>query len=423
MIDRSFILALQEQKYELDQLNPDKWCDRKEENLLQLGSSLAQIVIGVRRSGKSTLCHKFLKRNKVNYAYINFDDERTGMIDTAQLEQLLEASYYVYGNFDYLFLDEPQNVNGWHLFVSRLLRQGIHLFITGSNSRLLSTELASHLTGRYNQVELYPLSFLEFLHLRGMKSNAILTKERAFRRRAFDEYLEMGGLPEIQNLVSWKSYISILFNSIINRDIIERFRIRNKQALRDIAAFAVSNFGREFNFKKIERQFGITSDITIKNYIGYLEQAYLIIGLNKFSFKTRERIRNKKYYLVDTSFPTALNTLTGDDLGWKLENIVFLELLRRKHEHQYDIHYFKTHYEIDFVISAGLRIIQLIQVCADLTSKRTFNREVNGLINGSAELNCSRLTIITLGESRMVDSDDKKIAISSLFDWLQETTG
>jgi predicted AAA+ superfamily ATPase len=418
MNGKQYIQVLQQQKADVENLKSALWCNRREESLLQLGSPLAQIVIGVRRSGKSTLCHKFLKQNNVSYAYINFDDERLGLMEADRLENLLEAAYYVYENFDYLFLDEPQNVTGWHLFVNRLLRQGIFIFLTGSNAKLLSGELATHLTGRYNQVELYPLSFPEFLQLKGIKNHTLITKERAFRQKAFDEYLEKGGLPEVLNLPSWKNYVSVLFNSIINRDIIGRFRVRNKQALKDVALYAVSNFGREFSFKKIEKYFSNTSDITIKNYIAWLEQAYLLIGLNKFSFKSRVRLRNRKYYMVDTSFPTALNTITGDDLGWKLENIVFLELLRRRYENQYEIHYFKTSYEIDFVVSSGLKVVELIQVCADVSAKITFNREVNGLINGSKELKCNKLTLITPGESQTIEINGYKIESVSLFEWL-----
>ena len=413
-----FIEALQQQKDEAQLLNLQKWCTRREENLLQLASPLAQIVIGVRRSGKSTLCHKFMKQNGITYAYINFDDERLAAIPASQLDDLLEAAYYVYGGFSYLFLDEPQNVNGWHLFVNRLLRQAIHLFITGSNAKLLSGELATHLTGRYNQVELYPLSFMEYLELKGIRLNALLTHERAFRQKAFDEYLEKGGLPELLNLPTWKNYVAVLFRSIIERDIIQRYKVRHKQVLHDVGMYAVSNFAREFNFKKMEKILGITSDITIKNYITYLEQAYLLIGLNKFSFKTNERLRNRKYYLADTAFVSALVSLTGDEIGWRMENIVFVELLRRRYESQYNLHYFKSHFEIDFVVGSGFRVIELVQVCADISSSKTMNREIKALINGSNLLKCNKLTLIANGASQNIETEGKIINVYSLFDWL-----
>jgi predicted AAA+ superfamily ATPase len=414
----NLIEALQQQQNEAAHMNPQKWCSRREEQMLQLESPLAQIVIGVRRSGKSTLCHKFLKQNGVKYAYINFDDERLGVLKANELDQVLEAAYYVYGGFNYLFLDEPQNVNGWHLFVNRLLRQGVFMFVTGSNAKLLSGELATHLTGRYNQVELFPLSFREYTELKGIRSDAKLTHERAFRQKAFDEYLEKGGLPELLNLPLWKNYVDTLFRSIVERDIVQRFKIRNKQAMLDIGMYAVSNFGREFNFKKLEKQLGVTSDNTIKNYVAHLEQAFLLIGLNKFSFKTSERLRNRKYYLSDTAFASALGILTGHEAGWRFENIVFVELLRRKFEGRYDIHYFKSHFEIDFVLSAGFRVIELIQVCLDISSAKTMNREIRALLNGSKLMNCNKLTLITLGNSQNIETEGKAISIISVFDWL-----
>jgi hypothetical protein len=220
------------------------------------------------------------------------------------------------------------------------------------------------------------------------------------------------------NLPLWKNYVDTLFRSIVERDIVQRFKIRNKQAMLDIGMYAVSNFGREFNFKKLEKQLGVTSDNTIKNYVAHLEQAFLLIGLNKFSFKTSERLRNRKYYLSDTAFASALGSLTGDEAGWRFENIVFVELLRRKFEGRYDIHYFKSHFEIDFVLSAGFRVIELIQVCLDISSAKTMNREIRALLNGSKLMNCNKLTLITLGNSQNIETEGKAISIISVFDWL-----
>ena len=150
------------QRAEIEALNISKLCTRVEEQQIDLDSKLAQIVIGVRRSGKSTLCQKVLLQSKVQYAYVNFDDENLVDIKKSDLDTLLENLYRVYGEFTHLFLDEIQNIEGWHLFVNRLLRLGIRLIITGSNANLLSGELATHLTGRYNQIELYPFSFLAY---------------------------------------------------------------------------------------------------------------------------------------------------------------------------------------------------------------------------------------------------------------------
>ena len=153
---------LRDQKTELDLLREDNLISRPEENLIDLRSRQAQVVIGVRRSGKSTLCFKALEKANVNYAYVNFDDERLAECRREHLDLILEALYRIYGKFDYLFFDEIQNVDGWPLFVNRLLRQRIHMIITGSNAKLLSTDLATHLTGRHHKIELFPFSFKDW---------------------------------------------------------------------------------------------------------------------------------------------------------------------------------------------------------------------------------------------------------------------
>lgn len=151
--------VLLEQQDELDILRREKLISRVEEDRINLKSKLVQVVIGVRRSGKSTLCFSALEKAGVQYAYVNFDDERFYNMPTEDLDKVLETLYRIYGKFDTLFLDEIQNIDGWPLFVNRLLRQGLHLVVTGSNAKLLSNELASHLTGRHHTIELFPFSF------------------------------------------------------------------------------------------------------------------------------------------------------------------------------------------------------------------------------------------------------------------------
>ena len=161
MITKRIILqVLAEQRDEKKSYDTTTWVARREESLFELNSSLAQIVIGVRRSGKSTLCHKVLIENGINYAYANFDDDRLASLDVEDLNTLLSCIYQIYGaDIQYLFLDEVQNVEGWHMFVNRLLRSKMHVIVTGSNAKLLSGELATHLTGRYNEIHLFPFSF------------------------------------------------------------------------------------------------------------------------------------------------------------------------------------------------------------------------------------------------------------------------
>ena len=162
--EKTIIQVLAEQKEYMDGYQPDGWVTRREEQLFELDSTLAQVVIGVRRSGKSTLCHKVLLEHNVKYGYANFDDDRLANLRVEDLNTVLSCIYQIYGtDIKYIFLDEIQDVDGWHLFVNRLLRTNLHVIVTGSNAKLLSGELATHLTGRYNEIRLFPYSAPQIL--------------------------------------------------------------------------------------------------------------------------------------------------------------------------------------------------------------------------------------------------------------------
>ena len=157
MVDKAALeFILSDQKEEIEARTKERLCHRKEESQVDLDSPQAQVIIGVRRSGKSTLCYQSLRAKGVKFAYANFDDERLEELKADQLNDVLEVLYKIYGDFSFLFLDEIQNVEGWHLFVNRLLRKRIHVVVTGSNARLLSSELATHLSGRKKEIELFP---------------------------------------------------------------------------------------------------------------------------------------------------------------------------------------------------------------------------------------------------------------------------
>ncbi len=198
MIDKRTIeTVITDQLEELGEKSDEALCFRREERLVDLNSTQAQVVIGVRRSGKSTLCFQALSNKNVKFAYVNFDDEKLADIKAAQLNDVLEALYKIYGDFKYLFLDEIQNIKGWHLFVNRLLRKKIHVIITGSNAKLLSGELATHLSGRSNEISMFPFSFGEFCEKENVNTTSMSTKMEAFRRAAFDKYMNQGGFPEL----------------------------------------------------------------------------------------------------------------------------------------------------------------------------------------------------------------------------------
>jgi uncharacterized protein len=420
MADNIFEQAVIDQQQEVEAMDHTTLTTRYDERKVDIHSKLAQIVIGVRRSGKSTLCHKVLLQQNIKYAYLNFDDERLKDITSDQLNDVLSALYAVYGDFKHLFLDEIQNVEGWHLFVNRLLRQGIKLLITGSNANLLSSELSTYLTGRYVQIELFPFSFNEYLLFKKMKLKAVSTKDVALRDRAYLEYLEQGGFPELFDTVTQKMmYVQGLFQAIIYKDILKRFQVKYVKAFGDIAYWALNNFAREISYAQISKNFDIKSVHTAQNYISYLEQGYLIMTLPKFSFKAQERVRNNKTYIIDTAFINfAQDKVLGTEYGWRLENIVYLELRRRRNWEIYDLYFYKNTYEIDFVKVVNGKPKELIQVAYLMEDKKTRNREINALLKATTELKCKNLTIITQGRSEEYKEDNVKINIVNIVEWL-----
>jgi predicted AAA+ superfamily ATPase len=412
-------IVLDQQK-EKNEINADLLVARREESLFDLHSSLAQIAIGVRRSGKSTICHKILQQNNINYAYVNFDDERLLGLQSEELNSVLEALYMVYGDFQYLLCDEIQNITSWFLFVNRLLRQKIRLFITGSNAKLLSSELSTHLTGRYNQIELFPFSFEEVLKYKNIDTDDDSTAGVAFRRAAFDEYLSQGGFPELFQMNNKKAYIKNLFHSIITRDIQQRFSVRYPESLRKIAEYFCDAVGAEISYKNLADQFSFGSLHTAEKYVSYLRQAYLLLGIRKFSYKARERIRNEKNYVVDTALISVdKEALSDKNLGSRLENIVCIDLLRRKNYTFNDVYFYKKGYEIDFVLAEDGKVTELIQVASDISAVKTFNRETNALVHGATDLRCNKLTLITLNENRIFKKDNLTIHIVPILNWLK----
>ena len=420
-MDTSILLEiLRDQQEELVTLRSQYFCKRKEEDLIKLESKKAQVVIGVRRSGKSTLCFNVLNNAQVNFAYVNFDDERLIRLSADDLNDVLKCLYQIYGDFTHLFLDEAQNIEGWHLFVNRLLRQGIKVIITGSNAKLLSSELSTYLTGRYNEIELYPFSFSEFCEMEKVETTNLSTKTDALLRRAFDRYMEMGGFPEI---ISGEEiadeYVDTLVSNILERDIVQRFKVRYKDTFKSLSNHLMNNAPCEVVYTALQKIFNFKNDKTVENYVGYLYQAYLLKQLRKYSPKSSERIRNAKCYPIDVSLMNARKgAFAKDNLGWRLEALVYLELSRR-YGTGYDIYYHKTDsYEVDFVVCHRTTVVELVQVSYDISSEKTLNRETTALIKAGRSLKCDKLTLITAYEECGLDTDGLTCNICPAYKWL-----
>ena len=410
------ILADQREDY----LNEDlsQYCSRSEEAMLSLESKLAQVVIGVRRCGKSTMCTKFLLEHSASCAYVNLDDERLAGLKREELNTLLEAIYIVYGDVPVLYFDEIQNVDGWPLFVNRLLRQKKHIFLTGSNSKLLSNELMTHLTGRHNKVELFPLSFYEYCQLRHIDLESITTKAEGLRKGALLDYISKGGFPELIAEPNRKGYIDGLFNSIIKNDIAKRFKIRNVDVLKSIASYLAENYAQEYRPKALAELFGV-SNHTVDNYYGYLKEAFLLIGVKQFSYKAKERLHNEKCYVTDIALSTDhAGAFSMENIGWRLENAVCVELLRRYHCQYAEVYYFRNKsFEVDFVVAKDGHVLELIQVCYDLSSPKTLKRELKGLTEGAKMFRCSKLTLITLEQSEQIDIENYQVQVVPAVKW------
>lgn len=380
-------------------------------------SDLIKVITGVRRCGKSTLAHYLLKDSK--YGYINFDDERLIGVKTGNLNDFLEILHELEGDFRFLVLDEIQNVDGWELFANRLKRGGYNIIITGSNSRLLSKELATHLTGRHFNIELYPFSFKEFLLYNNYvleNRNQYSTKIKAEVKRWLGKYLQYGGMPESIRIEPKIQYLQELYNKIISKDIILRYNIKYARDLKEIALFSISNFASKISYHKIRNIFEMKSVHTVKNYVNYMEEAYLLFQLNAFSFKLKEQLKlPKKLYCIDSGITNAIVPRLTLDYGRILENVVFLELKRRNKEVYF---YSQPGFKVDFLIRKGIKADQLIQVSYSIENDQTKKREINALIKASNDLNCKNLIIITWDSESEEKINSLNIRCIPLWKWL-----
>ena len=413
--------VLLEQQDELEALEGEVLIHRPEEDLINLNSKLAQVVIGVRRSGKSTLCFNALRKAGVHYAYANFDDERLEELETKDLDNVRQTLYKIYGKFDYLFLDEIQNIDGWPLFVNRLLRQRIHIIITGSNAKLLSTELATHLTGRHHKIELFPFSFKDWCSIKDVEYTRLTTKNKGLLSKAYEEYFRQGGFPElISGEENPKEYISTLIDNIISQDIKKRYKIRNIDALKRLAHHILNETPTLIVKETLQNIIGIKSERTLGNYLMYLNQTYLISTISKYSSRSRERARNEKSYAIDVAFMDKReNAFSGENLGWRLETIVYLELLRRKASTENDIYYYQGRSaEADFVVCDGNKTLAVYQVSHDISNEKTRKREIKGCIAGAKATKCDNLFLITDHESEVIEEDGYTIQVIPIWEWL-----
>ena len=289
----------------------------------------------------------------------------------------------------------------------------------------LRRELATYLTGRYNEIRLFPFSYSEYADFKGIDMTSITTKAEAERKALLDQYLMEGGMPELmfmRNERTKRIYMEGLVEKILSKDIAVRHKIRNTEGLRRIANHLINNSCQVIDYDTLAKISGIKSENTIRKYVGYLAQAYLIQKVQKFSYKSQERICNEKAYVVDTGFiANRENCLIGQNLGWRLENVVYLETRRRYLSEAEDVYYYKPDTrskEVDFVICRQGKVLELIQVSYSIADSATYKREMDALVQVSEKLNCDHLTIVTLDNSRDVEYEGKLVCIRNASEWL-----
>jgi len=419
--------VLLDQREETDLLLRRCEVEREVETALRasLDDKLIKVIMGVRRSGKSVLAHRILKGKP--YAAVNFDDERLFRTNADDLGLILEAILELFGNVQFIMLDEIQNVAGWELFANRLQRQGYGVVVTGSNAHLLSQELATHLTGRHRSFEVFPYSFREYLcahHHKAPTPPDYTTRERAAISRLFSGYLEMGGFPEINDVNNPRIYLQDLYDRVLTRDIAMRHGIRHIRTFKEIAAYISANCGCKLTYQNVAQAYALGSVHTAKNYIAYLQEAYLFFGVDSFSLKARERVRRpRKMYGIDTGLIRAVSG-GAENRGLMLENLVFLELLRRGQT----VHYYadaQGKYEVDFVVGGNpiSERITLIQVCADLSTPQTRERELRGLVQAAKtfrNLPDENLLVLTLTDGGIESFAGHHIVCRPVWEWLLE---
>lgn len=391
-----------------------------------LDSSLIKVVLGPRRAGKSVYSLQLLKDRP--FMYFNFDEEAVatlGKIDTHELMKELHAAYG--GQVKTILFDEIQNLPAWELFANRLHREGYNLVLTGSNAHLLSKELATHLTGRYMPIEILPFDFKEYLLAKKFTIDpqyASLPEKHGELLNLMENYLVNGGFPEVAvNNLDPKDYLNVLFDALLFKDVVKRHKVKFSTQVGILGAHLINNFSNLYTVRKLMEVLNLKSATTTEKYIDYLEEAYLIFSLLRYSPKSIQRIKSpRKVYAVDNGFVSAKAVQHSLDKGKLMENLVFTELVKRGIEPDRELFYYKTrnNREVDFVVKKGHVVLELIQVCYESVSQPVEDREVKALTEAADELSVDNLTVLTWDEEREVNRDGKTIQFKPLWKWLLE---
>jgi hypothetical protein len=408
-----------------------------------LSSQKIIAITGPRRSGKTyfllSLMQQLLSQgvSVKKFLYINFDDPRLLPCNAKDLEMILECYYELYPELEdkknFIFFDEIQNVSDWEIGVRRIYdTRKFNIFLTGSSSKLLSKEIATHLRGRAISFEILPFSFKEVLSAKGIKvdKHSVYSSQRFSIKKQLEAYFKTGGFPEVVLEKNMDLKIRILkeyLETMFFKDLIERYNVKNQALIRELIKYLSTNTASLFSlnafYNWIKQAYPVTKR-TLINYVSFLEDIGLFFLVRKFSYSLKEQVRTpRKCYIIDNGFRTTYGFKFSEDRSKTLENTIFLELARRKTKDPLmDIFYWQDYNkrEVDFVVTKGKAIKTLIQACADVSDFRTKERETLSLVKISKELKCRDLIVITLDYDKQEKIANKIIVFKPLWKWLIE---
>ncbi len=373
------------------------------------------IITGIRRCGKSTLLKQIMQQKK-GCCYLNFEHEQFLDFQAQDFEDLHELLIECYGPAQLYFFDEIQNIEKFEAFVRRLQDQRKKVILTGSNATLLSKELGTKLTGRYKAIELYPFSFQEFLAFQKIIWNKdwfYSTEKKVQLLQSFGEYLSKGGFPEYL-INNDDTYLKTIYDNILYRDIISRYALKKQKILRELVQLLLRSVSSQVTYNSLKSALGLANSITVKEYIGYLHNSYLIFELQKLDFSLRRQLAApKKIYTIDSAMYRLNGLPFSENKGPILENNVFVELQRQNKE----IYYFSGKRECDFVVKEGAKASEVIQVCHTLNEQNK-TREIEGLLEALEHFKLKTGIIITTEQEEEMSIENKNIMIIPVWKWL-----
>ncbi len=374
------------------------------------------VLTGVRRCGKSVLMQQIRARREEKDYFISFDDDRLLHFTIEDFQLLYDVFVEDFGLQHTFYFDEIQMVDGWERFVDRLYKHGNKVFITGSNAKMLSRELGTLLTGRHVSKEVYPFSMSEYMELLGVKvtrDSFYTTEGRAMLQNVQKDYLKDGGFPQYLRSKNVE-YLKSLYNDIIYRDIIVRYRLMSDKPLKETVYYLISNATHLFTYNSVAKSVGLKSSETVKDYISYLEETYLVGLLPKYDVKVGEQIKSpKKIYFIDNALVGIIGFSFSGNEGSRLENAVYIELRRRGKE----LFYHNDRNECDFIVREGLRITEAYQVCVSMQEEKTRQRELEGIRSAMKAYSLSEGYIITREETEDVKVEEGVVHLVSFARW------